>query len=276
MAYPTEGNMLRADLTRLIASIRTAYGLSAREYAKICGVSMGYFRVYAFTKKEGGTVTQETAGTFLAPFSFGFSPELLPPRKGPQHASDSRWRSGKTPEGYVPFAPVRDAMLSFKEEEKSSWQLIADHIGWDRTQLNKTFIGTEANTKQFMTRELADFFMKEIRKARSLSPAKRQEIFLSTRGESTFLPRRDLIRLLADFRYDYDIKTWKAVADELEVSPDRLKGMIHDRHLGVRRQTMYDVMDRIVRARTVREQRLNHRNMTLNRMYEHEERKGAA
>lgn len=267
--------MPRADLVQLIASIRQAYGLSAREYSRICGVSLGYFRLNAFGKK-GGTVTQETAGTFLAPFSFGFSPELLPPRKGPEHSSDARWRSGKTPEGYVPFGPVRDAMLAFKEEENSSWQRIADYMGWDRTQLNKTFVGIEANEKQFMTKELAGFFMKEIRKARSLSPERRRQIFESTRGETEYYERQQLIRLLTEFRYDYAIGSWKEVSEELGLNPATVRGMLHNRNSGVRRKTLEGVMARVTEARVAREQRINHRNHTLNRMYEHEERAEAS
>lgn len=254
----TEGNPTSAELARLIASIREAYGISIREYAMIVGIPKNSMSNYAYTKK--GTVTPETFGNMIAPFSFGFSPELLPERRSQRDGGLAAWGSADDgpPEGYVEFIPIRDDMLRFKEEENSSWRLLADYFGYERKQFTQLFVGVDTKGKKYMTDEIASRITKGLRQARSLTPQRRREIFAKgQRNPERFYDYRVPRDLIDSYLSDYGVNM-KVMSEEIGIGHSVLRHLRTGTYKRCRVSTVENLRDAIREARLKREKRINH------------------
>ncbi|MGW8179286.1 MAG: hypothetical protein ACWGQW_11075 [bacterium] len=207
----------REDLKTIVDHIRQNYDLSIKDYCKIVGISRNQFSAFLFKKSEW--VRPETVDLLLKPFAFGY---YIPPfeKKTPSEGSRERWDN---PDGYEDFEPLRQEFLAMKEELGTEWPKLADYWEMDHRILRVYFKDPE---HKFVSHEKARYWRREIRKLKSLSQRRKDELFAPTDRSKVEQPLADAKRLLVILQNVKNVggfKWWKEVAEAIGVDYERVR-----------------------------------------------------
>lgn len=261
MYVPPEGSWKRSDFKKMILDLKERTGLSNREFANLIGISHSRFNSAVFGSSEH--VEPEVVDAFISPFKFHDPIDATVVRQ--ERKPRPTYGPDRIPPGYVAAGPVRDALLRFKEENNSSWAILADHLDMDRKVLINRFVG-ESRTQYCMQKDFADEIMRFVRRSSSLPPAIREEKFSVNPPKQRYVERARLIALLTNARSQLGLHHWKDLAEQLDMNYDTLRSHMHSKNRV--RGSVYDRIEASVKdALSKHEKKVNFRYGFVERDY---------
>jgi transcriptional regulator with XRE-family HTH domain len=255
----------RSDFVDRVSDIRNTHNFSLKDIGTITGLSKNQLSSILF--KDVDRINVETVEKVLAPLVFidiflpDFNGDLFP-KMSKSEGSRIRWEQ---PDGMVDFEPIRSEMLKLKDELQTNWSLISNYFDTDHRIITRYFL--DPNHK-WITKENASKYRKEFGKIRSLSAEAKREKFSKKSTVHKSYESRDRFRIiLHSFKKSYSIKTWKEVAEEIGMKPNRLQSLLRDRAKNMRGSVFNEIVNAVNEATHKREMRRNQIIRNMNNTY---------
>jgi hypothetical protein len=235
----------RQEVLDMFSLIRSKHNLSLSDISNITGINRSRLSSILFTKGPE-LITQKLAEELMLPLLFIY--HFLPWVDGsdfhkisPSESNIERW---KNPDGMVDFEPLRQEMFSLKDDLNTNWARLADYFNRDTRIFRNYFCDPE---HKWIKEENFSYYRKEIRMIKSLSADRKAELFKPLPKLNYSYEDRDKFRfIIRSFKETNGFKTWKETAETIGITPNRLRGLMHDDAPNIRLSTYNPIVDRVV------------------------------